>query len=71
MIPLVPVLPFHSAGDPLCPGLVTGDSFGMVRHSEESTWDGFNPQVPAQAGKDSSLGKQLLYFFDGKRERCT
>lgn len=37
MIPLVPVLQFSSAGDPLCPVLVTGDSFDTLRHSEEGT----------------------------------
>lgn len=71
MIPLVPVLLFNSAGDPLCPVLVTGDSFDMVRHTEEGTWDGFDPQVSVLASnntKDSILGKQLLYFFDGERK---
>lgn len=51
--------------------LVTGDSFDTVRHSEEGAWDGFDPQASALAStntKDSTLGKQLLYFFDGERK---
>lgn len=53
MSPLVPVLPFNSAGNPLCPVLVTGDSFDMASHSEEGTWDGFDPQVSA-LGRNNS-----------------
>lgn len=37
MIPLVPVLQFSSAGDPLCPVLVIGDSFDTLRHREEGS----------------------------------
>lgn len=65
------MLPWNSAGAPLRPVLVTGDNFDTVRHTEESTWDGFDLQVSAPASnntKDSTLGKELLYFFDGERK---
>lgn len=51
--------------------LVTGDSFDTMRHTKEGTQDGFDTRVSTLASKNSkdrTLGKQLLYFFDGERK---
>lgn len=62
---LVPMLPCSSVGDCVYLMLVLGDRFDTARHTEEGTWNGFDPQVSVQTStntKDQSLWKRSFFL---------